>query len=407
MNDKSRKTKQSDTSKPAKPGKPAAKRAAQKQAAVPPKAAKLEESAPAAAIPDLATLRERIDGIDRHIQQLIGERAQFANQVGKAKGKLAAAVDYYRPEREAQVLRRVVDRNDGPLNDEVLVRLFREIMSACLAQQEPLKIGFLGPEGTHSQQAVYKHFGHSIHGLPLSSIEEVFQEVEAGNADFGVVPVENSTQGTIQSTLDMFLTSRLKISGEVELRVHQHLLSRSGRIEDIERVYSHPQSFAQCKAWLRQYLPKAEKIPVASNAEAARRARNADDAAAIAGVAAATVYGLRSVAGPIEDRPDNTTRFLVIGRELFSPSGNDRTSLLIFIKDQPGALYNVLSPFAKRGLSMNRIESRPGHTGRWQYAFFVDIGGHVQEDAMREALEELQDLAHEVKVLGSYPVAIA
>lgn len=407
MNDKSRKTKQPGATPPAKAGKQAAAGAAKKKAAAKAKRAKAEDAAPLAAVPDLATLRQRIDGIDRHIQELIGERAQFANQVGKAKGKLAAAVDYYRPEREAQVLRRVVDRNDGPLNDEVLVRLFREIMSACLAQQEPLKIGFLGPEGTHSQQAVYKHFGHSIHGLPLSSIEEVFQEVEAGNADFGVVPVENSTQGTIQSTLDMFLTSRLKISGEVELRVHQHLLSRGGRIEDIERVYSHPQSFAQCKAWLRQYLPKAEKIPVASNAEAARRARNADDAAAIAGVAAATVYGLRSVAGPIEDRPDNTTRFLVIGRELFSPSGNDRTSLLIFIKDQPGALYNVLSPFAKRGLSMNRIESRPGHTGRWQYAFFVDIGGHVQEDAMREALEELQDLAHEVKVLGSYPVAIA
>lgn len=406
MNDKPRKTKQSGATRPAKSGKPGAAASAKKTAAKA-KPAPAEDAAPHAAVPDLATLRERIDGIDRHIQQLIGERAQFANQVGKAKGKLAAAVDYYRPEREAQVLRRVVDRNDGPLNDEVLVRLFREIMSACLAQQEPLKIGFLGPEGTHSQQAVYKHFGHSIHGLPLSSIEEVFQEVEAGNADFGVVPVENSTQGTIQSTLDMFLTSRLKISGEVELRVHQHLLSRGGRIEDIERVYSHPQSFAQCKAWLRQYLPKAEKIPVASNAEAARRARNADDAAAIAGVAAATVYGLRSVAGPIEDRPDNTTRFLVIGRELFSPSGNDRTSLLIFIKDQPGALYNVLSPFAKRGLSMNRIESRPGHTGRWQYAFFVDIGGHVQEDAMREALEELQELAHEVKVLGSYPVAIA
>ena len=356
---------------------------------------------------DLPTLRTRIDGIDQHIQQLIAERAQFANQVGKAKGKLAAAVDYYRPEREAQVLRRVVDRNDGPLNDEVLVRLFREIMSACLAQQEPLKIGFLGPEGTHSQQAAFKHFGHSIHGLPLASIEEVFQEVEAGNADFGVVPVENSTQGTIQSTLDMFLTSKLKISGEVELRVHQHLLSRSGRIEDIDRVYSHPQSFAQCKAWLREYLPKAEKIAVSSNAEAARRARNADDAAAIAGASAGNVYGLKNVAGPIEDRPDNTTRFLVIGRELFTPSGNDRTSLLIFIKDQPGALYNVLSPFAKRGLSMNRIESRPGHTGRWQYAFFVDIGGHVQEEAMRDALEELQELAHEVKVLGSYPVAIA
>ncbi|SDY23274.1 chorismate mutase [Lysobacter sp. yr284] len=416
MTTKSSKTKPGKTSPVAAKTKTAAKTAADKPAGKKKAAAKAETAAeavapaaaaPAAGVPDLATLRTRIDGIDRHIQQLIAERAQFANQVGKAKGKLAAAVDYYRPEREAQVLRRVVDRNDGPLNDEVLVRLFREIMSACLAQQEPLKIGFLGPEGTHSQQAVYKHFGHSIHGLPLSSIEEVFQEVEAGNADFGVVPVENSTQGTIQSTLDMFLTSKLKISGEVELRVHQHLLSRSGRIEDIERVYSHPQSFAQCKAWLRQYLPKAEKIPVSSNAEAARRARNADDAAAIAGVAAANVYGLRSVAGPIEDRPDNTTRFLVVGRELFSPSGNDRTSLLIFIKDQPGALYNVLSPFAKRGLSMNRIESRPGHTGRWQYAFFVDIGGHVQEDAMREALEELEELAHEVKVLGSYPVAIA
>lgn len=414
MTDKSRKTPKADSKSPAKPGKQqpaAAKSATAKQTAGKPKAAPKAASKAipevAAASPDLALLRERIDGIDRHIQELIGERAQFANQVGKAKGKLAAAVDYYRPEREAQVLRRVVDRNDGPLNDEVLVRLFREIMSACLAQQEPLKIGFLGPEGTHSQQAVYKHFGHSIHGLPLASIEEVFQEVEAGNADFGVVPVENSTQGTIQSTLDMFLTSRLKISGEVELRVHQHLLSRSGRIEDIERVYSHPQSFAQCKAWLREYLPKAEKIAVSSNAEAARRARNADDAAAIAGASAGSVYGLRTVAGPIEDRPDNTTRFLVIGRELFTPSGNDRTSLLIFIKDEPGALYNVLSPFAKRGLSMNRIESRPGHTGRWQYAFFVDIGGHVQEPAMREALEELEELAHEVKVLGSYPVAIA
>jgi chorismate mutase/prephenate dehydratase len=357
--------------------------------------------------PDLGAVRVEIDGIDRQIQELIVQRAHWAHQVGKAKGKLAAAVDYYRPEREAQVLRRVVDRNDGPLNDEVLVRLFREIMSACLAQQEPLKIGFLGPEGTHSQQAVYKHFGHSIHGLPLSSIEEVFQEVEAGHADFGVVPVENSTQGTIQSTLDMFLTSQLRICGEVELRVHQHLLSRTGRIEDIERVYSHPQSFAQCKAWLRQYLPQAEKIAVSSNADAARRARNADDAAAIAGISAANVYGLKSIAGPIEDRPDNTTRFLVLGRELFPPSGNDRTSLLVFIKDKPGALFHVLAPFAKHGLSMNRIESRPGHTGLWQYAFFIDITGHAQEEAMRRALDEVDDFAQEVKVLGSYPVAIA
>ncbi|WP_425473086.1 prephenate dehydratase [Vulcaniibacterium gelatinicum] len=356
--------------------------------------------------PDLAEVRARIDGIDRQIQALIAERAQWARQVGKAKGKLAAAVDYYRPEREAQVLRRVVDRNAGPLSDEVLVRLFREIMSACLAQQEPLKVGYLGPEGTFSQQAVHKHFGHSAKGLPLASIEEVFDEVAAGHADFGVVPVENSGQGTIQSTLDMFLSSPLKICGEVELRVHQYLLSRTGRLEDIERVYSHAMSLAQCRAWLRQHLPKAEKVALASNAEAARRARNADDSAAIAGENAAHVYGLRIVAGPIEDRPDNTTRFLVIGRTLFPPSGHDRTSLLVFVKDQPGALYQVLEPLARRGVSMNRIESRPAHTGLWQYAFFIDVDGHVEEPPLRDALAEVGRFAANVTVLGSYPVAV-
>ncbi|MUV14770.1 prephenate dehydratase [Noviluteimonas gilva] len=355
---------------------------------------------------DLVAVRTQIDGIDRQIQALIAERAQFARQVGKAKGKLAAAVDYYRPEREAMVLRGVVDRNDGPLADDVLVRLFREIMSACLAQQEPLKIGYLGPEGTFSQQAVQKHFGHSAKGLPLASVEEVFDEVAAGHADFGVVPVENSGQGTIQSTLDLFLTSPLKICGEVELRVHQYLLSRTGHIEDIERVYSHALSLAQCRAWLRQHVPDAEKLPVASNAEAARRARNADDAAAIAGENAAHVYGLKIVAGPIEDRPDNTTRFLVIGRSMFPPSGNDRTSLMVFVRNQPGALFRVLEPLSRRGVSMNRIESRPAHTGLWQYAFFIDVGGHVTEAPLSEALADLADFAENVTVLGSYPVAV-
>lgn len=398
----------------AKVAKPAAtKTAAKKSSAVPAKArgaqapaTKIELPASTALPPALAQARERIDSIDRGIQDLIVERARWAQQVGRAKGPLKAAVEYYRPEREAQVLRKVVDRNDGPLHDETLVRLFREIMSACLAQQEPLRIGFLGPEGTFSQQAVHKHFGHSALGMPLSSIEEVFQEVEAKNADFGVVPVENSGQGTIQSTLDMFLTSKLKICGEVELRVHQHLLNRSGRIEDIERIYSHPQSLGQCKTWLRQYLPKVEKIAVASNAEAARRARTADDAAAIAGESAAHVYGLKIVAGPIEDRPDNTTRFLVIGRELFPPSGHDRTSLLVFVRDQPGALYNVLRPLAEHGVSMNRIESRPSHEGKWQYAFFIDIAGHVEDPAVRAALGALGEFASQVRILGSYPVAV-
>ena len=357
--------------------------------------------------PDLAEVRARIDGIDRQIQALIAERANFAHQVGQAKGKLAAAVDYYRPEREAQVLRMVVDRNEGPLSDEVLVHVFREIMSACLAQQEPLKVGYLGPEGTFSQQAVMKHFGRSAHGLPLASIEEVFNEVEAGNADFGVVPVENSGQGTIQVTLDMFLTSNLKICGEVELRVHQYLLSRSGRIEDIERIYAHPQSFAQTAGWLRTNLPKVEKIPVSSNAEGARRARNADDAAAIGGESAGHVYGLKKVImKSIEDHADNTTRFLVLGRQVFPPSGHDRTSVLVFIKDQPGALFNVLSPFARHDISMNRIESRPSHQAKWEYGFFIDLAGHVDDDNMKSALAELAEHSAQVKVLGSYPVAV-
>lgn len=357
--------------------------------------------------PDLSAVRGEIDSIDHQIQALIARRAHWAHEVGRAKGKLAAAVDYYRPEREAQVLRRVVDRNDGPLADEVLVRLFREIMSACLAQQEPLKVGYLGPEGTFSQQAVFKHFGHSAKGFPLASIDEVFDEVADGRADFGVVPVENSGQGTIQSTLDLFLGSPLKICGEIELHVHQYLLSRGGHLEDIERVMSHPQSLAQCRGWLRQNLPGVEREAVSSNAEAARRARKADDAAAIAGESAAHVYGLQIVAGPIEDRTDNTTRFLVLGRALFPPSGNDRTSLLVFVRDQPGALFHVLEPLARHGISMNRIESRPAHTGKWQYAFFIDISGHVQESPLADALAELGDFAAQVRILGSYPVAVA
>ena len=386
----------------AAPRKPAAGKPATKKKPAP--ARSTQATAPA---PVLADVRAQIDGIDRRIQELIAERACFALQVGKAKGKLAAAVDYYRPEREAQVLRMVVDRNEGPLSDEVLVHVFREIMSACLAQQEPLKIGYLGPEGTFSQQAVLKHFGRSAHGLPLGSIEEVFQEVEAGNADFGVVPVENSGQGTIQVTLDMFLTSQLKICGEVELMVHQYLLSRSGRLEDIERIYAHPQAFAQTAAWLRSNLPKAEKVPVSSNAEGARRARGADDAAAIAGESAAHVYGLKKVImRPIQDDKDNTTRFLVIGRRIFPPSGHDRTSILVFIHDKPGALFDVLSPFARHGISMNRIESRPSHQARWEYAFFIDLAGHIEDETMKQALAELEKEVAKIKVLGSYPVAV-
>ena len=383
----------------------AAKRAEPGKPAKPVKPAKVE--ATTAAPLALADVRSKIDQIDRDIQALIAERARFAHQVGKAKGKLAAAVDYYRPEREAQVLRMVVDRNEGPLSDELLVHVYREIMSACLAQQEPLKIGYLGPEGTFSQQAVLKHFGRSALGLPMASIEEVFQEVEAGNADFGVVPVENSGQGTIQITLDMFLTSDLKICGETELRVQQFIMSRSGRLDDIERIYAHPQSFMQTSAWVRANLPKAELVPVSSNAEGARRARSSDDAAAIGGENAGHVYNLKKVVTkPIQNDADNTTRFLVIGRSLFPSSGHDRTSVLVLIHDKPGALFDVLSPFARHGISMNRIESRPSHHGKWEYGFFIDLAGHIDDAPMQAALAELQPIAAQIKVLGSYPVAV-
>ncbi|KRG39783.1 prephenate dehydratase [Stenotrophomonas pictorum JCM 9942] len=396
-------------SKPRKPAADAAPRSTKAKKAVvskKPKALK-KDTQPAIAAPVLSDVRAKIDHIDRSIQALIAERAQFAHQVGKAKGKLAAAVDYYRPEREAQVLRMVVDRNEGPLSDEVLVHVYREIMSACLAQQEPLKVGYLGPEGTFTQQAMLKHFGRSALGLPLSSIEEVFQEVEAGNADFGVVPVENSGQGTIQITLDMFLTSNLKICGEVELRVQQYLMSRTGRLEDIERIYAHPQAFMQTSSWLRANLPKVEKLPVSSNAEGARRARNADDAAAIGGESAIHAYGLKKVVTkPIQNDADNTTRFLVIGRQIFPSSGHDRTSVLVYIHDKPGALFDVLSPFARHGISMNRIESRPSHQAKWEYGFFIDLAGHVEDPAMQAALAELQTHSAQIKVLGSYPVAV-
>ncbi len=356
--------------------------------------------------PDLGQLRQQIDQIDTRIEELISERARIARQVAEAKGGKLATVDFYRPEREAQVLRMVVERNQGPLSDEEMVRLFREIMSACLAQQEPLKIAFLGPEGTFTQSAVFAHFGHSVRALPVATIEAVFAEVEARHADFGVVPVENSTEGAVNSTLDMFLSSPLRICGEVEMKISQNLISRATALEGIERVYSHQQSLGQCRNWLRQYLPKAERIAVSSNAEAARRVRHAPDAAAIGSLAAAEIYGLHVLAEDIADQADNTTRFLVIGNQRFSPSGRDKTSLLLAAKDQPGALYHLLDPLARRGITMTRIESRPSKQGKWEYVFFIDVLGHADEDPLKAALADLQPIAGMVKVLGSYPVPV-
>jgi chorismate mutase/prephenate dehydratase len=355
----------------------------------------------------IAALRSRIDAIDAEIQRLIAARAGVAREVGAAKGAKGAA-EFYRPEREAEVLRGVLARNDGPLTDEEMVRLFREIMSACLAQEEPLKVGYLGPEGTFSQTAVYQYFGHSVRALPLGTIDEVFREVESGAADFGVVPIENSTEGTVNHTLDMFLTSSLKICGEVELRIRQHLLGRMTAIDKVKRVSAHPQALAQCRAWLHEYLPKVELVPASSNAEGARRARDEAGTAAIAGDSAAEVYGLSKLVADIEDRPDNSTRFLVIGRKLLAASGRDKTSLLLSTRDtdDAGALHKLLLPLAKHRVNMSRIESRPSQRRKWHYVFFVDIDGHVEDRPVAKALGELRRQAELFRVLGSYPKAV-
>jgi chorismate mutase/prephenate dehydratase len=359
--------------------------------------------------PDLAAIRARIDEIDASLHALISERARHAQQVGISKHADGHTVDFYRPEREAEVLRAALRRNEGPLRDEEILRLFREIMSACLAQQEPLKVAFLGPEGTFTQQAVYKQFGHSVRALALLSIEEVFHEVEAGSADFGVVPIENSTEGTVTHTLDRFLVSPLYICGEVELRVQQFLMGRMKSLSDVERVCSHQQSLAQCRQWLAEYLPDAERVPVSSNAEGARRARDEHGTAAIGPQAAAEVYGLGILVAEIEDQPDNTTRFLVVGNKTFRPSGEDKTTLLVSAgkTSAPGALYQLLEPLALAGISMTRIESRPSRRRKWDYVFFIDIEGHVEEPRVAAALEKLKKRCSLFRILGSYPRSVA
>ena len=355
----------------------------------------------------LGEVRQKIDALDAQIQILISDRARLAWAVRETKGTLDNAVDYYRPEREAQVLRGVRERNEGPISDAEMLRLFREIMSVCLAQQEPLKIAYLGPEGTFTQQAVSRHFGHSVQALGVSSIDDVFAQVETTDADFGVVPVENSSQGIVSHTLDRFVDSDLKICGEIEMAIHHNLLSQAKSLAGIERVYSHQQSLSQCKTWIRQHLPTAECIAVSSNAEAARRVRHSPDAAAISSRSAADIYGVPILFARIEDQPDNATRFLVIGRQLLVPSGDDKTSLLLAGDEGPGALHSLLSPLARHSLNMSRIESRPACAASWSYVFFIDVEGHAETEPLKSALAEMQASSGLTRVLGSYPKAVS
>jgi len=369
----------------------------------------MSEAKPAAAAQagELERLREAIDRVDDRILEALNERAKLARAIGTLKVGQA-----YRPEREAQVLKRVKETNPGPLSGETAALLFREIMSACLALERPITVAYLGPRGTFSERAAVKHFGLAAEAVAVAAIDEVFREVESGAADFGVVPVENSTEGAVGRSLDLMPQSPLKVCGEVVVRIHHNLMMKvaakapPGDFSGIRRVFSHGQSLAQCHEWLNAHLPDAERVAVASNAEAARRAAEEPGAAAVAGDMAAEHYGLTILAPNIEDEPNNTTRFLVLGGYEPRPTGRDKTSLVLSARNRAGAVYEMLTPFAQRGVSMTRFESRPSRVALWDYLFFVDIEGHREDANVAAALAEVQRIAGFLKVLGSYPMAV-
>jgi chorismate mutase/prephenate dehydratase len=351
----------------------------------------------------LKSHRDAIDALDARILQLLNERAGHARSIGELKGGGLV----YRPEREAQVLARIKQLNPGPLPDESVAKLFREIMSACLSIERPLTIAYLGPEGTFSQSAAIKQFGHAAVTLACASIDEAFRVVEARTADYVVAPVENSTEGAVGRTLDLMVSTPLKVCGEVVLRIHHHLLRKEAGVDGIKRVYSHAQSLAQCHEWLNKNLPAdVERVSVSSNAEAARLASLDAHCAAIAGDAAAERFGLVKLAQNIEDEPNNTTRFLALGYHETTASGRDKTSLVMSAQNKPGAVHQLLSPLAEHGVSMTKFESRPSRTGLWEYVFFVDVEGHAGEERVQRTLDALRERAAFVKVLGAYPVAV-
>ncbi len=346
--------------------------------------------------------REHIDALDAQMLLLINQRAEHARMIGEIKGTGVI----YRPEREAQVLRRLKALNQGPLSGEAIARLFREVMSACLALEKPLSIAFLGPHGTHSESAAIKHFGHAANTVACASIDEAFRAVEAGSCDYLVAPVENSTGGAVERTLDLLVQTSLQICGEVQIRIHHHFLRKNPHASAPVKIYSHQQSFLQCHEWLNQHYPHAVRVPVSSNAEAARLAAEDESTAAIAGEAAISRFGLVATDSHIEDKPNNTTRFLVLGQQSVPPSGHDKTSLIVATQNQPGAVFALLKPLAEAGISMSKFESRPAQAGLWEYLFFIDVEGHADDGDMAAALAKLRQQAAFVKVLGAYPVAV-
>jgi chorismate mutase/prephenate dehydratase len=351
---------------------------------------------------ELKRLREQIDAIDDDILRLVNQRAAFAREIGELKG----GGPIYRAEREAQVLRRLQDANPGPLPAEAIAHLYTEIISACRSLEEMLSVAFLGPRGTFSEEAARKQFGGSVRPVPCSSIDEVFRQVEARQSGYGVVPVENSTEGAVGRTLDLLMSSPVQICGEVLLPVHQCLMSRAPAREDIVRLYAHAQSLAQCHEWLNHNLPGVVRVPVVSNAEGARLASQEQTSACIGSQSAAELYELAVLAANIEDQPNNTTRFVVVADQTVAPSGRDKTSLVMSTRNRPGAMHELLAPLAEGGVDMTRFESRPSRTGMWEYVFFVDIRGHQRDAQVARALEQLRGRAAFLKILGSYPAAL-
>ncbi len=349
----------------------------------------------------LAKLRADIDRIDEEILKLLNKRAKIVLDVARVKrdGKLG----FYSPERERQILERLQSMNPGPFPNDALKVIFREILSASLSLEEPLKVACLGPLATFTHLAALRHFGSSSQFIPVNSIKDVFETVMDGQAEYGVVPIENSNEGVISYTLDMFMDFDLKISAEIMLEINHNLLSLSGDISKIRKVYSHPQAIAQCRRWIEKNLPNITIIDAASTAKAAELASKDKEGAAIASELAAKIYDLRVVERRIEDNKDNYTRFLVVSKEFPPPTGEDKTSIMLSIKDKPGALYEVLTPFKKAKINLTKIESRPSKRKAWEYIFFIDLDGHIEDRKVKKALREIEKDCLFLKVLGSYP----
>ncbi|RKY38006.1 MAG: prephenate dehydratase [Candidatus Omnitrophota bacterium] len=352
---------------------------------------------------EIRRIREKIDSIDKKIVELISKRAKLIKKIGEIKRKRKLSI--YVPEREKEVYRKISQYNPGPLPDEYLKNIYREIMSASLALEKELTIAYLGPPATFTHLAALKKFGSAVKYTECSNITEIFTEVEKGNADFGVVPIENSIEGAVSHTLDMFIDSELKICSEVYLEITHYLLSRKKNLSDIRRVYSNPQVFGQCRRWLEKNIPAAELVEVSSTARAAQIAVEEPDSACIASRMAKDIYNLNILASSIEDIPYNITRFLVIGKTLVEPTGNDKTSIMFSVKDRVGALHAMLTPFKKYRINLTKIESRPSKRKVWDYYFFVDLEGHYKNSSVRNALAELEKQASYLKILGSYPKA--